>query len=208
MILKKGYMSRLTIRAFDLLLSISGIVILFPIFLVIAITLKIDCKGPVLYLQKRVGKNGSDFMLYKFRTMRTDADKLGLLTVGSNDPRITRVGAILRKYKLDELPQLWNVLTGEMSIVGPRPEVRRFTDLYSQAQKKLIFSVRPGITDYASIEYSNENILLSTVPDPEQYYVNELLPAKIRLNLLFIQNPSFGNYLQIIFRTIFKIFTH
>ncbi len=201
-------MSRLTIRAFDLLLSISGIVILFPIFLVIAITLKIDCKGPVLYLQKRVGKNGSDFMLYKFRTMRTDADKLGLLTVGSNDPRITRVGAILRKYKLDELPQLWNVLTGEMSIVGPRPEVRRFTDLYSQAQKKLIFSVRPGITDYASIEYSNENILLSTVPDPEQYYVNELLPAKIRLNLLFIQNPSFGNYLQIIFRTIFKIFTH
>ena len=208
MILRKGYMNRLVIRAFDLISSSVGMVFLSPVFVFTAIALKTDSKGPVFYLQNRVGRNGLDFKLYKFRTMRTDADKFGFLTVGSDDPRITRVGAFLRKYKLDELPQLWNVLKGEMSLVGPRPEVRRYTDLYSPDQKKLIFSVRPGITDYASIEYSNENNLLSTVPDPEQYYVNELLPAKIRLNLVFIENPSFGNYLKIIFRTIAKIFAH
>ena len=140
--------------------------------------------------------------------MHIDADRHGLITVGSRDPRVTKTGFVLRRFKLDELPQLLNVLKGQMSLVGPRPEVRRYAELYSPAHQMIVFSVKPGITDIASIEYSKENELLSGVADPEYYYVNEVLPAKIKLNLIFIENPTFGNYLRIIFRTIGKLFTH
>jgi lipopolysaccharide/colanic/teichoic acid biosynthesis glycosyltransferase len=140
--------------------------------------------------------------------MHTDADRHGLITVGMRDPRVTEVGVWLRRFKLDELPQLVNVLKGEMSLVGPRPEVRRYAEMYSPAHQTIVFSVKPGITDVASIEYSKENELLSNVADPEHFYVNEVLPSKVRLNLIFIENPTFGNYLRIILRTISKLFTH
>jgi lipopolysaccharide/colanic/teichoic acid biosynthesis glycosyltransferase len=140
--------------------------------------------------------------------MHTDADRKGLITVGMKDPRVTKVGVLLRRYKLDELPQLLNVLKGQMSLVGPRPEVRRYTEYYTPAEQMIVLSVKPGITDVASIEYSLENELLSNVSDPEKYYVNEVLPAKVKLNLIFIENPTFGNYLRIIFRTLGKLFTH
>ena len=147
------------IRFFDFILSLVGLVVLAPIFIVLAIWIKIDSKGPVFYKQVRVGQNGIDFGLFKFRSMVVDADKKGLITVGGRDPRITRSGYFIRKYKLDELPQLINVLLGDMSLVGPRPEVRKYVELYTDEQQKVL-SVKPGITDYASIEYMDENEIL------------------------------------------------
>lgn len=185
-----------------------GLILFSPILLIIAISISIDSAGPIIFRQWRVGKNNKDFRLFKFRTMNINSDKMGLITVGSRDPRITRVGIFLRRFKLDELPQLLNVLFGQMSLVGPRPEVRRYADLYTPALQTIVLSVRPGITDFASIEFSNENELLSTVKDPEHFYINEVLPAKIKLNLIFIENPTFGNYMRIIFRTVGKILTH
>jgi lipopolysaccharide/colanic/teichoic acid biosynthesis glycosyltransferase len=165
-----------------------------------------DSKGWAFYLQKRVGKNNRDFYLFKFRTMRKGAEKKGLLTVGERDSRITRFGYVLRKYKLDELPQLLNVLIGNMSLVGPRPEVRKYVDMYSEEQIKII-RVKPGITDVASIEYSNENEILSKYDDPEEGYIREVLPAKIILNLQYINNRSFAKDLGVIAKTIRKIFS-
>jgi lipopolysaccharide/colanic/teichoic acid biosynthesis glycosyltransferase len=158
----------------------------------------------VFYRQLRVGRFGKDFRLWKFRTMRPDSDKKGLLTVGGRDPRVTRVGFYLRKYKLDELPQLLNVLSGDMSLVGPRPEVRKYVELYSPEQKRVL-EVRPGITDYASIEYSDENELLARSADPERTYIDEVMPAKLRLNMKYIEEKSFATDIKIIFRTIRKI---
>ncbi len=192
------------IRFFDFILSLVGLVVLAPIFIVLAIWIKIDSTGPVFYKQVRVGQNGIDFGLFKFRSMVVDADKKGLITVGGRDPRITRSGYFIRKYKLDELPQLINVLVGDMSLVGPRPEVRKYVDLYTDEQQKVL-SVKPGITDYASIEYMDENEILGKSSDPEKTYIEEIMPEKIKYNMKYIQNKNVSEYFKIIFLTLLKI---
>lgn len=192
------------IRLFDILFSTIGLLVLSPLFLIIYIIIIIESKGGGFYSQTRVGKNGIPFAIYKFRSMRTDADKHGLITVGGRDPRITRIGYYIRKYKIDELPQLWNVLVGDMSLVGPRPEVQKYVDLYTEEQRKVL-SVRPGITDYASIEYVDENILLAKSDDPDRTYVEVVMPAKIVLNMKYINNKSLKEYFKIIFLTLAKI---
>ncbi len=191
-------------RLFDIFFSLIGLIILFIPFLIIAILISVDSKGGVFYRQVRVGKDGRDFRLLKFRSMRTHAENVGLLTVGNRDSRITKAGYTLRKYKLDELPQLLNVLSGEMSLVGPRPEVRKYVDLYNEEQK-LVLSVKPGITDYASIEYSNENELLAKAQNPELVYINEIMPAKLKLNKKYISEQGISTDLRIIFKTLKKI---
>ena len=192
------------IRFFDFILSLVGLVVLAPILIVLAIWIKIDSKGPVFYKQVWVGQNGIDFGLFKFRSMVVDADKKGLITVGGRDPRITRSGYFIRKYKLDELPQLINVLVGDMSLVGPRPEVRKYVDLYTDEQQKVL-SVKPGITDYASIEYMDENEILGKSSDPEKTYIEEIMPEKIKYNMKYIQNKNVSEYFKIIFLTLLKI---
>lgn len=192
------------IRFFDFVLSLVGLVILAPIFIVLAVWIKIDSVGPVFYKQIRVGQNGKDFGLFKFRSMVVDADKKGLITVGGRDPRITRSGYFIRKYKLDELPQLINVLVGDMSLVGPRPEVRKYVELYDDEQNKVL-SVKPGITDYASIEYMDENEILGKSTDPEKTYIEEIMPEKIKYNMKYIRNRSLIEYFKIIFLTVLKI---
>lgn len=192
------------IRFFDLLFSILGLVILSPLFALVAIWIKLDSNGPVFYKQTRVGLNNKDFKLLKFRTMVTDAEKKGLITVGGRDPRVTRSGYFIRKYKLDELPQLINVLNGDMSLVGPRPEVRKYVDLYDTYQRKVI-TVKPGITDYASIEYIDENEMLGNSDNPEKVYIEQIMPEKIRYNMKFINNRSLKEYFKIIFLTVGKI---
>ena len=192
------------IRFFDFILSLVGLVVLAPIFIVLAIWIKIDSKGPVFYKQVRVGQNGIDFGLFKFRSMVVDADKKGLITVGGRDPRITRSGYFIRKYKLDELPQLINVLFGDMSLVGPRPEVRKYVDLYTDEQQKVL-SVKPGITDYASIEYMDENEILGKSNDPEKVYIEEIMPEKIKYNMKYINNKSLFEYFKILLLTVLKI---
>lgn len=194
------------IRSFDIVFSLIGLLILLPFFILIAIFIKLGSTGPVFFVQKRVGKDNVDFNLIKFRTMKLNADKQGLLTVGGRDPRITGIGFFLRKFKLDELPQLLNVLVGHMSLVGPRPEVRKYVDMYTEDQKKVL-SVRPGITDNASLEYFNENDLLARSKDPEQTYIKEVMPAKLSLNMKFINSPGLGAYFAIIFRTLGKVFS-
>ncbi|MDD4150457.1 MAG: sugar transferase [Bacteroidales bacterium] len=192
-------------RVFDIFFSFLGLLALLPLFLTISFLIIIDSKGGVFYRQVRVGKNNKDFKILKFRTMRPNSDKSGLLTVGSKDNRITKIGYFLRKYKLDELPQLINVLIGDMSFVGPRPEVRKYVDMYNQKQLKVL-SIRPGITDYASIKYSNENELLSKSDNPEQAYINEIMPAKLTLNLKYIAEANIRTDIKLIFNTIAKIF--
>ena len=192
------------IRFFDFVLSLVGLVILAPIFIVLAVWIKIDSMGPVFYKQIRVGQNGKDFSLFKFRSMVVDADKKGLITIGGRDPRITRSGYFIRKYKLDELPQLINVLVGDMSLVGPRPEVKKYVELYTDEQQKVL-SVKPGITDYASIEYMDENEILGKSTDPEKTYIEEIMPEKIKYNMKYIKNRSLIEYFKIIFLTILKI---
>jgi lipopolysaccharide/colanic/teichoic acid biosynthesis glycosyltransferase len=191
-------------RLFDIVASLTGIIVLFPFLLLICLLMIFTCGFPLFYFQTRVGKNNKDFKLFKFRTMRLDADKKGLLTVGGRDPRVTAIGYYLRKYKLDELPQLFNVLLGSMSLVGPRPEVRRYVDLYSKEQL-LVLSVKPGITDYASLEYINENELLSKSTNPEETYVREIMPAKLALNQRYINEKGLFVDLKVIFQTILKI---
>lgn len=189
-------------RFFDVVFCLLGLIILSPLLFILFILVKLTSKGPFIYRQKRVGRYGKEFSLLKIRSMYVDADKKGLLiTVGNRDPRITKLGYKLRKSKLDELPQLWNVLMGDMSIVGPRPEVKRYVDLYTPEQRKIL-SVRPGVTDVASIEYRDENALLDNQADPEKYYIEHIMPRKIELNHVFIESPSVGHYFKIIFRTI------
>ena len=193
------------IRFFDILYSFFGLVILSPLFVIIWLIIVLTSKGGGFYKQIRVGKNGADFSLYKFRSMRKDADKGSLITVGGRYPRITKIGYFIRKFKIDELPQLFNVLKGDMSLVGPRPEVRKYVDLYTDEQKKVL-SVRPGITDYASIEYVDENEILGKSSDPDKTYIEEIMPAKIKLNMKYIENQTLKEYFKIIFLTVFKIF--
>jgi lipopolysaccharide/colanic/teichoic acid biosynthesis glycosyltransferase len=191
-------------RLFDFFFSLLGILILIPVFGVISCWIVFDSSGGVFYRQVRVGLGGKDFRLLKFRTMRTGAEKQGLLTVGGWDKRITRSGYYLRKYKLDELPQLFNVLIGDMSLVGPRPEVRKYVDMYTPEQRQVL-DVRPGITDYASIAYSNENELLAASENPEDTYIREIMPAKLQLNRKYIEEKGAGKDLRIIFKTLLKI---
>ncbi len=191
-------------RCFDLLMSGLGLLVLSPLFVLMALWIKCDSKGSVFYRQVRVGRHGKDFRLFKFRSMRVGSDRKGLITVGGHDPRITRSGYFIRKYKLDELPQLINVFIGDMSLVGPRPEVRKYVDLYTPEQRHVL-DVRPGITDPASIRYRNENELLGAADDPERYYVDVILPDKLRLNLDYVARHSFGHDLSIIFQTFAAI---
>ncbi|KIO46700.1 MULTISPECIES: sugar transferase [Porphyromonadaceae] len=192
------------IRFFDLFFSLVGLIVLFPLFIVIAVCIVLDSRGGVFFRQVRVGKNGNDFRLYKFRSMAKGADRKGLITVGENDSRVTRVGRFLRKYKLDELPQLLNVFCGDMSLVGPRPEVRKYVDLYTREQRKVL-SVLPGITDYASIEYIDENRILGQASNPDKAYVELIMPDKIRYNMKYIDRRSVKEYFKIIFLTCIKI---
>lgn len=192
-------------RLFDILMSLIGLIILLPFFFLLSVWIMLDSPGGVFYRQKRVGKNNVDFLLWKFRSMRPDSDKKGLLTVGGRDPRITRSGYFIRKYKIDELPQLINVLTGDMSLVGPRPEVRKYVDLYSKEQLKVL-DVRPGITDLASLNYFEESELLAKSLDPEKTYVEEIMPAKLKLNLLYIDKANLSTDLKMIFSTVARIF--
>lgn len=192
------------IRFFDIIFSIIGLVILSPIFTVLYLLIRIESQGGGFYSQERIGKNGKPFKLYKFRSMRIGSDKKGLITIGEKDNRITKTGFILRKYKLDELPQLWNVFIGDMSLVGPRPEVKKYTDLYTEEQKQVL-QVRPGITDWASIKYVDENKILGESEDPDEAYVNLIMPNKIKLNMVYIQHQTLGEYFKIIFTTFKEI---
>jgi len=192
-------------RLVDFLVCVVGLVFLIPFFMLIGIMVKSDSPGPVFYLQERVGRNRKLFKLFKFRTMHVHADKLTAITVGARDPRITRVGIYLRKYKVDELPQLINVLKGEMSLVGPRPELEKFVKLYDE-QQLMVLDVKPGITDYASIQFRNENELLEGKADPVGFYIREIMPVKLKLNLTYIREQSIWVDLKVIFRTVFLIF--
>ena len=192
------------IRFFDILFSIIGLVLLSPLFTVLYLLIRIESQGGGFYSQERIGKNGKPFKLFKFRSMRIGSDKKGLITIGEKDNRITKTGFILRKYKLDELPQLWNVFIGDMSLVGPRPEVKKYTDLYTEEQKQVL-QVRPGITDWASIKYVDENKILGESKTPDEAYVNLIMPNKIKLNMVYIQNQTLGEYFKIIFTTFKEI---
>lgn len=176
-------------RLMDVAISGAALAVLWPALLLIALAIKIDDPGPVFYRQVRVGKNGREFRIFKFRTMIVDADKKGLQITVGRDSRITRIGAILRKTKLDELAQLLNVFIGEMSFVGPRPEVPRYVELYTPYQRQVLL-VRPGITDYASIAYRNENDLLEGADDPEKMYIEQIMPDKIELNMKYLREIS------------------
>ena len=193
------------IRFLDIIFSTLGIILLLPFFIIICLIIKTDSKGGCFYIQERIGKDGKPFGILKFRTMRSGADSDGLLTIGTHDKRITRIGNLLRKTKIDELPQLWNVLKGEMSIVGPRPEVEKYVLLYSEEQRKVL-TVRPGITDYASIEYVNENEILSQANDPDRTYIEEVMPHKIRLSMKYLEHYTVSEYFKIIFLTLKKVF--
>lgn|SRR5574344_45024 len=191
-------------RSFDIVFSFLGIIALLPTFIIISLFVGLTSKGGVFYKQKRVGKDNKDFTLYKFRSMKVNSDKKQLITVGEKDNRVTKVGYIIRKYKLDELPQLFNVLKGNMSFVGPRPEVRYYVDMYSDEQKQVL-SVRPGITDIASIEYRNENALLEKADNPQEFYIKEVMPKKLELNRQYIISQSFIGDIKLIFKTIKSI---
>lgn len=191
---------------FDITASGLGLLVLSPLFLVLALWIKLDSPGPVFYRQVRVGRGNKDFRLFKFRSMRVGSDKKGLITVGGHDPRVTRSGYYIRKYKLDELPQLINVFIGDMSLVGPRPEVRKYVDLYTPEQLRVL-DVRPGITDMASIRYRNENELLEQAADPEQYYRDVVMQDKLRINLEYVADHSFVKDLKIIFMTFKAVVT-
>lgn len=191
-------------RFLDILSSSVVLLVLLPVWLVIALLIVTESKDGVFYKQVRVGKDNRDFFLYKFRTMRVGSDQKGLLTVGERDNRITRVGYFLRKYKIDEFPQLLNVIKGDMSIVGPRPEVRKYVELYTPEQMKVL-SVRPGLTDLASIKYVHENEVLAASDNPEKTYIDEVMPAKLDLNLQYIANQSLMGDIRLIFNTFLAI---
>ncbi|MBD5370070.1 MAG: sugar transferase [Bacteroides sp.] len=191
-------------RIFDIVASGLGLVCLSPLFAVLAVWIKLDSKGSVFYRQVRVGKDNRDFRLYKFRSMRQDADKHGLITVGGHDPRVTRSGYYIRKYKLDEFPQLINVFLGDMSLVGPRPEVRKYVDMYTPEQMKVL-SVRPGITSLASIRYRNENEILGMADDPDKCYVEIVMPDKLKIDLEYVEKANLLNDIKLIFATFKEI---
>lgn len=191
-------------RAMDIAISAAALCVLWPVFLLIALAIVIDDPGPVFYRQVRVGRGGRPFRIFKFRTMVVDADKKGLSITVGRDSRITRVGAFLRKTKLDELAQLLNVLCGQMSFVGPRPEVPRYVELYTPYQRQVLL-VRPGITDYASIAYRNENDLLAGADDPEKMYIETIMPDKIELNMKYLREISPLADLRLILKTVIAV---
>jgi len=190
-------------RIFDFFSALVVLIMLLPLFLIISFFIVIDSKGGVFYKHVRVGKNGELFGLLKFRSMASGADKGSQITIG-NDSRVTKVGRFIRKYKIDELPQLINILKGEMSVVGPRPEVKKYVDLYSKEQLKVL-SVLPGLSDYASIKYFDEQSILGKATDPDKEYINVVMPAKLKLNLKYIDEKSFQTDLKIIFKTLLKV---
>lgn len=181
-----------------------GLIVLSPLFLILAIWIKVDSRGPVFYRQIRVGLGNKDFRLFKFRSMRPDSDKLGLITVGGHDPRVTRSGYYIRKYKLDEFPQLINVFIGDMSLVGPRPEVRKYVDMYTPEQMRVL-SVRPGITSLASIRYRNENDILAAADDPGKCYIEKIMPDKLAIDLEYVEHANLWNDIKLIFSTFKEI---
>ena len=183
-----------------------GLLLLSPLFLILAIWIKLDSEGPVFYRQVRVGKNNKDFRIFKFRSMRVGSDKGSLVTIGGRDPRITRSGYFIRKFKLDEFPQLINVFVGDMSLVGPRPEVRHYVNYWTPEQMHVL-EVRPGITDPASIKFRNENELMEQAEDPEDYYINVIMQEKLKLYLEYVQNHSFWGDIGLIFKTFWVIVT-
>lgn len=192
-------------RCSDLISSIVVLLLGLPFFLIIALWIAFESKGGIFYKQERIGRDGMPFYLFKFRSMRKNADKSSRITVGNRDPRITRSGYFIRKFKIDEFPQLINVIKGEMSVVGPRPEVKEYVEMYSEEQKKVL-EVKPGLTDYASLKYINENALLAQSDDPQKTYIEEIMPSKLALNLKYIEDQSFIVDLKVIFKTIFGIF--
>jgi lipopolysaccharide/colanic/teichoic acid biosynthesis glycosyltransferase len=191
-------------RIFDFIASFLGIVILSPLFFIVSILILITSRGGVFFVQERVGKNGKTFKILKFRSMVTDAEKKGMQITTDQDNRITKIGKLIRKTKIDELPQLFNVLAGNMSFVGPRPEVPKYVELYTEEQRKVL-SVKPGITDLASIEFRNENDMLKEQEDPEKKYIEEIMPAKLELNLVYIEKKSFFYDIKLIFKTLWRI---
>ncbi len=192
------------IRFFDIILSFIGLLMLSPFLLVVYLLIRLESKGGGFYTQERTGRWGKPFLLYKFRSMRIGSDKKGLITVGERDRRITKMGYFVRRYKIDELPQLWNVLKGDMSLVGPRPEVKKYTDLYDDEQKKVL-RIKPGITDWASIKYVDENRILGEAENPDETYVKVIMPSKIALNMIYINNHNVKEYFKIIFATLSNI---
>lgn len=191
-------------RIFDIVASGLGLIVLSPLFLVLAIWIKLDSKGPVFYRQVRVGYKNKDFRIFKFRSMRVGSDKGSLVTIGGHDPRVTRSGYFIRKFKFDELPQLINVFLGDMSLVGPRPEVRHYVDYWTPEQMHVL-DVRPGITDPASIKFRNENELMEQAEDPEKYYIEVIMQEKIKLYLEYVEKHSFLYDIGLIFKTFFVI---
>ena len=191
-------------RLFDIVASGLGLIVLSPLFLILAIWIKLDSKGPVFYRQVRVGRNNKDFRIFKFRSMRVGADRGSLVTIGGRDPRVTRSGYWIRKFKLDELPQLINVFIGDMSLVGPRPEVRHYVDYWTPEQMHVL-DVRPGITDPASIKFRNENELMGKADDPEKYYIEVIMQEKIKLYLEYVEKHNFFYDLGLIFKTFLVI---
>ena len=191
-------------RIFDIVASGLGLIVLSPLFLVLAIWIKLDSKGPVFYRQVRVGFKNKDFRIFKLRSMRVGADKGSLVTIGGHDPRVTRSGYFIRKFKFDELPQLINVFLGDMSLVGPRPEVRHYVDYWTPEQMHVL-DVRPGITDPASIKFRNENELMEKAEDPEKYYIEVIMQEKIKLYLEYVEKHSFFYDLGLIFKTFWVI---
>lgn len=191
-------------RLFDIVASGLGLIVLSPVFLILAIWIKLDSPGPVFYRQVRVGRGNRDFRIFKFRSMRVGSDKGSLVTIGGHDPRITRSGYFIRKFKLDEFPQLINVFVGDMSLVGPRPEVRHYVDYWTPEQMHVL-DVRPGITDPASIKFRNENELMEAASAPEKYYIEVIMQEKIKLYLEYVQNHSFLGDIGLIFKTFWVI---
>ena len=194
-------------RMFDILVALAGLILLFPLMAVVALLIKCDSKGAVFFKQERIGRGFRPFLIYKFRTMREPPHGKGPLVTVGQDPRITRVGGFLRKTKIDEIPQLINVLNGDMSFVGPRPEVRQYVEFF-QREYEEILTVRPGITDLASLKYRDEAALLGKATDPEEEYVTRVLPDKIRLAKDYVRHSSFLFDLSLIFRTMFKLFDY
>lgn len=191
-------------RIFDISCSVIILVLFLPFGFIISVFILLESRGGIFYRQERIGRYGKPFKLFKFRSMRKNADKSGTLTVGMKDSRITKTGYFIRKFKLDEFPQFINVILGDMSIVGPRPEVKEYVDLYTAEQREIL-NVRPGITDLASLEYFEENKLLGKSDNPQKTYIDEIMPAKIELNKRYLANPTLGNDLKIMWKTFLRI---
>ncbi|MFA6190604.1 MAG: sugar transferase [Candidatus Staskawiczbacteria bacterium] len=193
-------------RLMDIILVLIGFIIVLPIMAVVAVVIKINSPGPALYVSERIGRSGKSFKIYKFRTMVVNADKMGGPSTAADDPRLTKIGLFLKRFQLDELPQLFNVLKGDMSLVGPRPEVKIYVDIMTEEEKNVILSVRPGITDLASLWNFHEAEILKGSPDPEKTYMEKIRPEKLRLQIKYVKEMNFLTDIKIIFQTILKVF--